>query len=387
MNQEHDALFKWMDFVLAALTIGCIAGLLLYLWFTSVSSPALIQPTLPWVFVAVALFTLNWLANLHLRLPHIKRRADMPASLVLAAVSAILLMLMFAPGVCAILWLLVVGQMPRYLSLRTSALAAIVIPLLIGGYHWLGFGDPYAMINVGLYTLFNLFVLYLSVTLESEKQARAQASRLVAELTATQELLASTSKRDERLRIARELHDLSGHHLAALSLQLEIARHTEGAQHDGALQRAGVIAHLLLSELRDTVSTFREHRGLDIRTALHTLVRSWPRPQVWLQIDPKLRPDDVRLAETLLRCVQEAMTNMVRHSHASRAAINIKLVENRVQMTLIDNGGCKQLPCPGNGLKGMQERIEALQGSLTMSLTGSGLQLCIELPLDNGLVV
>ncbi|ASP38203.1 hypothetical protein CHH28_05670 [Bacterioplanes sanyensis] len=379
-NLERDALFKWIDFALAGLTVGYIASLMLYLWLTNDESPALMNPTPLWLSLSAALFAANWLANLHLRLPKVKQRSQAPPSLWIAAATAIVLMLMFAPGICAILWLLIVGQLPRYMALSKSAAAAVFIPLAIGLYHWLGFDGQYAMVNFGLYTLFNLFVLYLSVTLISEQQARAHAARLVTELTATQQLLASTSKRDERLRIARELHDLSGHHLAALSLQLEIAHHTQGEQHDAALQRAGVIAHLLLSEMRETVSTFRQHRGIELQDALQTLASSLSRPRVWLQIESVLTVDDVRVAEAILRSVQEALTNVVRHTQADKAAVCLWQEPGQIRLRIVDNGGCRAIPQPGNGLQGMRERLAELAGQLTMSCTTSGLQLDITLP-------
>jgi signal transduction histidine kinase len=248
------------------------------------------------------------------------------------------------------------------------------------------------MINVGLYTLFNLFVVYLGFTLESEKKARMKASQLVAELRATQQLLASASKRDERLRIARELHDLSGHHLSALSLQLEVARHSDGEKHQHAIERAGFIAHLLLSELRQTVSDFRQQRSLDMGSALRALIERLPRPQVWLSLPASLHIDDVAMAETVLRLVQEALTNMVRHSDAERACIVLQQQDQQLTICIEDCGGeqTSTFPAavtPGNGLSGMQERIAARGGELTIRQGYFGFRLDVRLPLGSGLIV
>lgn len=385
--KQRDIFLKWIDFILAALTVTTISILLMYLWMTDVPEVAVVAADPFWLTLCSLLFVVSLSTNLHARLPEVKKRPTPPLSLWASAAVAVVLMLIFTPGICGILWIMLVGQLPRYYSLKVSLLAAVMPPLVIGLYHQLVLEWPYALINMGLYTLFNLFVVYLSTTLESEQQAREQASRLVTELTLTQQLLASTSKRDERLRIARELHDLSGHHLAALSLQLEIARHTEGEQHDVALERAGVIAHLLLSELRDTVSTFRQHRGIDLHSALQTLVSSLARPKVWLQIESDLTVDDVQQAETLLRCVQEALTNSVRHSRAERAAVKLWRRGEQVHLHIVDNGGCDSMPQAGNGLTGMQERVSAVGGNLSYQPGTLGLQLDIELPLGNGLVV
>ena len=387
MWSDRNTLLKVTDIVLAGVTVSSIAALLIYLWLSGMPGLASVPPEKGWFLLVVVLFGLNLLANLYGRLPRVKRDPNPPSSLIINALSTLGLMLMFTPGISTILWLLLVAQLSRYFSLRLCLAAAVVVPLLVGLYHQFIFGRPYALINVGLYTLFNLFVVFLGLTLESERKAREEASRLVTELRATQQLLASTSKRDERLRIARELHDLSGHHLAALSLQLEIARHTAGEKHDGAIERAGVIAHLLLSELRDTVSAFREHRGIDIREAVQTLTKRLPRPQVCLHIASDLRIDDVQVAETLLRSVQEALTNIVRHSQADQATISLTRRAEQVRLAISDNGGLKELPVAGNGLTGMRERIEQLRGQLALAIGANGLELDIELPLGNGLIV
>ena len=380
------------DQTLAAITVSAIASLLLYLWFSEVEAPALLAPEPLAVAAVMVLFVLNLVANVLSRSDAAKRRSDAPWSLAVSAVSAVLLMLIFVPGICGILWILLVAQLPRYYGWHFCLLAAIVVPLLVGVHHEFIFGRPYAMINVGLYTLFNLFVVYLGFTLESEKKARLKASQLVAELRATQQLLASASKRDERLRIARELHDLSGHHLSALSLQLEVARHSDGEKHQHAIERAGFIAHLLLSELRQTVSDFRQQRSLDMASALHALIERLPRPQVWLSLPASLHIDDVAMAETVLRLVQEALTNIVRHSDAERACIVFQQQDQQLTICIEDGGGEQTSTfaaavTPGNGLSGMQERIAACGGELTIRQGDFGFRLDVRLPLGSGLIV
>ena len=79
--------------------------------------------------------------------------------------------------------------------------------------------------NVGVYLGFQMFALFTSYTALSEARAREELAQVNAELRATQALLAESSRTNERMRIARELHDLLGHHLTALSLNLEVASH------------------------------------------------------------------------------------------------------------------------------------------------------------------
>lgn len=387
VNRIKPNLIIAADIILAALTIGFLAAALIFLWLGQVEAVTRVPATPAWIALASTLFLLNLLANVLARLPPWREARRPPIWLWLAMVSALLLMLLFGSGICAVLWILVIAQLPRYFSWRSCLLAALLVPMLVGLYQGLLFDQDFVLINTVLYALFNLFALYICFTLQAEQQAREYASQLVRELKATQSLLSSASKRDERLRIARELHDLLGHHLAALSIQLEIARHTEAQPRDHAIDRAGTIAHLLLSDMREAVSEFRERRGLDLRQALTSLLEAVPRPRVWLQIQPGLIIDDVHCAEVILRCAQEALTNILRHSQASRAAIVLRQQGASLQLTVEDNGGLRQLPLPGNGMRGMQERAQDIGGRCDWECGLHGLKLTLTLPWDNGLLV
>src|SRR3546814_18990264 len=102
-----------------------------------------------------------------------------------------------------------------------------------------------------------------------QAQARDEQRRLNAELRATRALLAESARVNERTRISRELHDLLGHHLTALSLNLEVASHiTEGKAHDHVGQ-AHTLARLLLSDVREAG---RQHRGNDAIAMSATLL-------------------------------------------------------------------------------------------------------------------
>src|SRR3546814_8458441 len=106
-----------------------------------------------------------------------------------------------------------------------------------------------------LYVGFAGFVFVTSMVARQQAQARDEQRRLNAELRATRALLAESARVNERTRISRELHDLLGHHLTALSLNLEVASHiTEGKAHEHVGQ-AHTLARLLLSDVRDRKST------------------------------------------------------------------------------------------------------------------------------------
>src|SRR3546814_803222 len=109
-----------------------------------------------------------------------------------------------------------------------------------------------------------------------QAQARDEQRRLNAELRATRALLAESARVNERTRISRELHDLLGHHLTALSLNLEVASHiTEGKAHEHVGQ-AHTLARLLLSDVREAVSQIRGNDAIDMSATLLPLADNVP---------------------------------------------------------------------------------------------------------------
>ena len=205
-----------------------------------------------------------------------------------------------------------------------------------------------------------------------------------AELLATQDLLADSTRTAERLRIARELHDALGHHLSALSLQLELARNlVEGLAKEPVAQ-AHAVTKTLLAELRSVVSSMREDAGLDLAGALHTLVAGIPYPRVHLEVERDLQLE-AALAHTIFRCVQEALTNAVRHAGAENVYLTIEAKDDTVAVTARDDGRGASKVQVGQGLSGLRERIEGMGGKVEIEARpGAGLTLRALLPTRAG---
>src|SRR3546814_4143958 len=147
-----------------------------------------------------------------------------------------------------------------------------------------------------------------------QAQARDEQRRLNAELRATRTLLAESARVNERTRISRELHDLLGHHLTALSLNLEVASHiTEGKAHEHVGQ-AHTLARLLLSDVREAVSQIRGNDAIDMSATLLPLADNVPGLRIDMVMPKPFLLDDPERAHVLLRCTQEIITNAVRRS-------------------------------------------------------------------------
>lgn len=134
-------------------------------------------------------------------------------------------------GLGSVLLVITASQFAWLAPLRPAVLLVVaqtVVVLSTGG--WRGDWPLLELVfNAGIYLGFQLFALFTSYTALKEAEGRAQLAQLNAELHTAQALLAESSRLSERLRIARELHDLIGYHLTALSLNLEVASHlTDG---------------------------------------------------------------------------------------------------------------------------------------------------------------
>jgi signal transduction histidine kinase len=265
-------------------------------------------------------------------------------------------------------------------------------PLLVGektGFVWV-IAQTVAMVAVDLarphrgrathvFSAFGASRLFLR-----EAQARAELARVHAELLATRELFADSTRTAERLRIARELHDALGHQLTALNLQLELARNIADRQAKGPVDHAHALTKELLVELRNVVSAMREEAPLDLSGALQTLVAGIPHPHVHLDFEDDLRVE-AALAHTIFRCVQEALTNAVRHAGAENVFLSIETNDDTVAVTVRDDGrGAAELRV-GHGLSGLRERIEGMGGKIEVEArAGVGLTLRALLPARAG---
>jgi signal transduction histidine kinase len=235
----------------------------------------------------------------------------------------------------------------------------------------------------GLFLGISLFAFMSGVVALRQHAARDELRKVNSELRATQALLAENTRIAERVRIARELHDLVGHHLTALTLNLEVATHLvdgKGLEH---VQQAHSLAKLLLVDVREVVSDMRDDDKVELASALRTLVEGVPEPHIHLDLPMELSMTDPLRAQVLLRCAQEMITNSVRHAQARNLWISLVPDENGVAMIARDDGRGVSAVEAGNGLKGMAERLKQLGGELKIETSpGAGFALRAWVPVE-----
>lgn len=277
---------------------------------------------------------------------------------------------------CVLPWLLPLSVGVPWLILSQLA----VVPVFMRA---LGFPLLESLMQSVLYAGFSGFVFVTSLVARQQAQAREEQRRLNAELRATRALLAESARVNERTRISRELHDLLGHHLTALSLNLEVAGHLSEGRVQGHVKQAHTLARLLLTDVREAVSHLREGGAIDLAAALRPLAEHVPGLTIHMEIQEPLTLDDPESAHVLLRCTQEIITNAVRHAEASNLWIEASREDGRISIQAHDDGHGADPVVPGNGLRGMRERLQQHGGQLQVeSRPGAGFSLQIALPIS-----
>ena len=287
-------------------------------------------------------------------------------------------------GLGSILLMVVACVLPWLLPLWVGvallvACEFVIVPVYVRGFD---FTWVEAVLQAALYVGFTGFAFVTGFVARQQAQAREDQRRLNAELRATRALLAESVRVNERTRISRELHDLLGHHLTALSLNLEIASHLASGQAQEHVIQAQTLAKLLLSDVREAVSQLRDDDAIDMRATLLPLAEHVPSLQVDMQLPVQFVVDDPERAHVLLRCTQEIITNAVRHSGASMLRLRYSQDADAVRLDARDDGRGAEVTRAGNGLTGMRERLAAYGGSLQVETAPDrGFVLRLELPL------
>lgn len=248
---------------------------------------------------------------------------------------------------------------------RIGALGLTVIPLLVGD------------------------------AVRSRRAAMAEMTEKLELAEATREREAQRRVQHERLRIARDLHDVVAHSIATINVQAGVAAHVIDAQPDVAKQALVDIkqaSRTALAELRATLTVLREgdepatptepSPGLD---RIATLVeRHGPTATLHPQ-GSSPRSVDPAVGVAGYRIVQEALTNVMKHSQGSRVEVRVRYRNNQLEITVVDDGtgrpGETAASGSGMGLQGLRERAASVGGRLSAGpLPTGGFRVAATLP-------
>jgi signal transduction histidine kinase len=355
-------------------------------WFSSgaptISNPFYRYTPRDWLFVLLLILS---------TVPYAWRRRWPTAAFLISMVSVSLLWLLgYNAGQLPFL-LMVGGYFVAVARPMWEVMLCSAVALGCFGLLWWGDGGPYGLRDA------LISVLAVAITVGLGRAARLRVDLADARAQAAEEVARRQSS-EERLRIARELHDIIGHSLGTIAVQAGVGRHlmeTEPEKGAEALDNIAKISRDSLDEVRSVVAALRDDEpsyrpapGLADLPELVDTVRS-----TGLAVDLTLPNDlDVVPRQTgaaVYRITREALTNTVRHAHASKASVQVNHRDGRVELEIHDDGsgsgnGRESSHGTGHGITGMRERAEALGGRLSAGpASDGGFLVTVSLPVDS----
>lgn len=245
-----------------------------------------------------------------------------------------------------------------------------------------------------------LAVIVIGEVVRTRRAYQAEAEQRAIEAERTREEVARRRTDEERIRIARELHDVLSHNISLINVQAGVAAHLIDKRPEQAHAALAAIKDASKDALRDVRATLGVLRGSDEEDASAPLA---PTPSLdrldglvsrltSAGLPVEVRTDGTRRALpagvdlTAYRIVQEALTNVTRHAGAARASVLITYGTGALGVQVDDDGRGPQANGDGNtgsGLAGMRERAETLGGALeTGPSPAGGFQVRASLPLE-----
>jgi two-component system sensor histidine kinase DesK len=213
---------------------------------------------------------------------------------------------------------------------------------------------------------------------------------LVGELHDAREELARLAVTEERLRFARDLHDLLGHSLTTIALKSQVARRLAVPESRAAVEVADIetVAQQALAEVREAVTGYR---ATTLADELDTARGALAAAGIDVTVDVTGTPLPARVDALLGWVVREGTTNVLRHSRANTCTFQVRRDGDTVALDIADDGvgvvSVDGRSSVGNGLAGLAERVAGAGGRLDSGpLAGQGFRLAARLPLSQGWV-
>lgn len=256
----------------------------------------------------------------------------------------------------------------------------VMIAVLAAAYAYFA----WAHLETPYYAITSVVVLGIGATVLAQR-ARDQAREALA---GKDQEIARLARLAERERIARDLHDLLGHTLTLIAIKSELAGRLvapDPARAAEEIREVGAVARRSLSEVRQAIAgmhTLLLREALDGAAAVLTAAGL----KVERSIAPLPALGDAEEA-ALAQAVTEASTNILRHARGARQ-VRLAVAQEQACLVLrVEDDGAAAALLPGNGLRGMQARLAALGGTVSLQAGTPGTRLMITLPWPAGAAV
>jgi len=255
--------------------------------------------------------------------------------------------------------------------LRSALLVAAVVALtvavgLVTHVTWDVLPDVALIVVMGGFGM--LGTSHLIETNFQLRQAREEVGRLAVA--------------EERLRFARDLHDLLGHSLSVIVLKSELAARLSGPSPDRAADEIRDVERVAREALREVREAVAGYRQLGLSQELESVRATLGAAGIDARLQSTAGALPTPVDSTLAWALREGVTNVLRHSRAGRVEARVSRSDDHVELELLDDGvGCDGCG-DGNGLRGLRERVAARDGTLAAGpRPEGGFRLAVRLPV------
>jgi signal transduction histidine kinase len=292
----------------------------------------------------------------------------------------------------------VVGLVAAFLlgNLRDPVQAGIGLALVIGGPATVVYKIPGHTTAMLIFIPLEFTIAWVGGFALRERVEQAEAAEVRASLAERErDAAARIAVAEERVRIARELHDIVAHAVSVMVLQVGAVRHKLPdalAEDSDALRGVEQVGRTALAEMRGLLAAMRRdgeeaelipQPGLDgLDALLEEIGRAGLPVQLHVDGEPAALPRGIDLSA--YRIVQEGLTNALKHARASNAEVTVRYRPDELHIEVRDNGeGSSTSNGLGHGLIGVRERVKIYGGEMSAgSANGSGFILSTRLPLS-----
>jgi signal transduction histidine kinase len=320
----------------------------------------------------------------------LRRRYPVAVLAVIFGTTLVYFMLGYAAGP---IWLALIIAYYTAITTGHRLAAGIVAVAGFGIFPWLDYllrnGSAPSVAGLSALAAWLLVLLGAGEAVRIRRERAAAAARIRAEE-------ARRRASEERLRMARELHDSLGHYLSVISVQSAVALNLNQElpeQVQAALEAVKQASKEALRELRSVLEILRQEGERAPRSPAATLARlgdlasqaSTPGLEVRTETEGSVRPLPFGVDAAAYRIVQEALTNAARHAGPATATVLVSYGEEEVTVQVDDDGHrpAARQPVSGSGIDGMRERVAALGGEFYAGpRQGGGFRVRGRLPLN-----
>ncbi|TCP28737.1 two-component system sensor histidine kinase DesK [Scopulibacillus darangshiensis] len=229
------------------------------------------------------------------------------------------------------------------------------------------------------------FIPFFIVMIMSPYGVKSMMRRVELEkqLDLANEQIKMLVKREERVRIARDLHDTLGHTLSLITLKSQLVEKLSMKDPERARKEAEEIEHTSRAALKQVRELVSDMRSVTIGEALLEMREILKASNISFCYQGVSKTDNVpALTQNILgMCLREAATNIVKHSRANHCHVVIRRSKREIEIIISDDGiGFGNKNVNGNGLKGMEERLALIEGSLSLT-SHNGTELSLRVPI------